>query len=78
MTRPADRDDFFVGYRADIGWPVARVALMTGIAFVVCMLLLGAILVRATDDPGSGAYVDGADDFGPDDTIRAVIGGSSG
>ena len=23
-------------------------------------------------------YVDGADDFGPDDTVRAVIGGSGG
>src|SRR6188508_1326341 len=45
------------------------------------LILVGTIksrVNRARSKLSALLYVDGADDFGPDDTVRAVIGGSGG
>src|SRR5476651_2049880 len=50
-------------------------------AAAICGCAVGTIksrVNRARSKLSALLYVDGADDFGPDDTVRAVIGGSGG
>ena len=50
-------------------------------AAAICGVAVGTIksrVNRARSKLSALLYVDGADDFGPDDTVRAVIGGSGG
>lgn len=50
-------------------------------AATICGCAVGTIksrVNRARSKLSAMLYVDGAEDFGPDDTVRAVIGGSGG
>jgi RNA polymerase sigma-70 factor, ECF subfamily len=50
-------------------------------AAAICGCAVGTIksrVNRARSKLSALLYVEGADDFGPDDTVRAVIGGSGG
>jgi len=50
-------------------------------AAAICGCAVGTIksrVNRARSKLSALLYVDGAEDFGPDETIRAVIGGSGG
>lgn len=55
MTEPAP---FFIGYSTKIPGPLLRFGLFIGAALVIGFATLSLVLGTATDDPGSGTYIE--------------------